>query len=87
MCCPIVWGNSVGVNWDGEKGCLAGPPPYVGQLELANVPVKGWITDPDVHVLYDPSDAVHLPAHYGEVVHIDVMTRDIAMVIEGWRGL
>ena len=46
------------------------------QLELANVPVKEWIIDPDVHGLfYCPSDVVHLPTHYGEVVHIDVMTR------------
>ena len=61
--------------------------PNVGQLELANVPVKGWIIDPDVHgLLYGSSDVVHLPIHYGGVIHTDVMTRDVAMVINGGRG-
>ena len=45
-----------------------------GQLELANVPIEGWIIDPDVHGLFDgPCDVVHLSTHYGEVVHTDVM--------------
>ena len=43
---------------------------YVGQLELNNIPVKGWNIDPAVHGL-----------------HTDVMTRDIAMVNDGGRGL
>ena len=27
--------------------------PYVGQLELANVPIEGWIIDSDAHGLLD----------------------------------
>ena len=41
--------------------------PYVGQLELGNVPVEGWSIDPDVHdLLYGLCD-VCLPSHYGDV--------------------
>ena len=33
--------------------------PYVGQLKLANNPVKGWIIDPDFHgLLYGASDVI-----------------------------
>ena len=61
--------------------------PYVGQLELASVPVKGWIIDPDVlGFLYGPCYVVCLPTHYGEVAHTDVMTTDVGMVIDGGRG-
>ena len=61
--------------------------PYVGQLELANIPVKGWIIDPDEHgFFYGLSEVVHLPTNYGEVVCTEAMTRDIAMVIDGERG-
>ena len=36
--------------------------PYVGQFELTNVAVKGWIIDPDVYgLVYGPSDVVCLP--------------------------
>ena len=60
----------------------------MGQLELANVPVKGWIIDHDVHGFpYSPSDAVHLRAHYGDVVHTDVVTRDVTMIIYGEGAL
>ena len=61
--------------------------PYMGQLELDNVPIKVWIIDPDVHgLLYGSFGVVHLPTYYGEVVHSDVMTHDIGMVINGGRG-
>ena len=57
------------------------------QFELVNVPVEGWIIDPNVHgLLYGPCDVVHLPSYYGEVVHIDVMTSDVGMVINMERG-
>ena len=40
-----------------------------------------------VHGLpYSPSDVVCLPTHCGEIVHTDMMTRDVAMVIDGVRG-
>ena len=42
-----------------------------GKLELAYVPIKGWIIDPDVHGLLDGhGNTVHLP-HYREMVHTD----------------
>ena len=37
-------------------------------------------------LLYGPSDAVHLPTHYGEIVHTDVMTRGHTMVKDGGGG-
>ena len=30
-----------------------GPHPIHGKAELANVPIEGWIIDPDVHGLLD----------------------------------
>ena len=43
--------------------------------------------DRDVHGLLDgPSCDVHLPAHYREIVHTDVMPRGSTMVIDGWKG-
>ena len=58
--------------------------PYVGQLKLANVPVKGWIIDPVLHgLLYSPGDVVHLPANLGEIAHSDVMTKCVTMVTDG----
>ena len=66
-----------------EQDCI----PYVMQLEIANVPVKEWIIDPHVHGLLDGTcSVVHLPTHYGKVVHTDVMTRDVAMVIHERQG-
>ena len=35
--------------------------PYVGQLVLPNVPVEGWVIDPDKHGLLDgPCDVAGL---------------------------
>ena len=49
--------------------------PDVGQLELAYVPIKRWIIDPDVHsLLYSPFNIVCLPTNYGKIVHTDAMT-------------
>ena len=60
---------------------------YVGELELAIISVKGLIIDPDVQgLLFGPSDILHLSNNYGKVVHTDVITRDVAMVIDGGRG-
>ena len=60
---------------------------YVGILELAIVPVEGWIIYPDVHGLfYCPSDVMNLPIDYGEVVYTDVMTSNVTMVTDGERG-
>ena len=68
-----------GIKWD--------LIPYVGQLELANVPIVGWIIDPNVCSLLDgPCDFVYLPTHYGDVVHTDVMTHDVSIVTDGGMG-
>ena len=70
------------------RGVLQDLIPNVGQLELAYVPIKGCIIDPDVHLLLDgPGDLVHLPTHYREIVHTDAMTRGATMVIDGERAL
>ena len=59
----------------------------VRQLELAYVPVKGWIIDPEVHGILDgPDNTVCLPTHYGETVHSDVMTSGVSMVIDWGQG-
>ena len=56
-------------------------------MEFANVSVRGWIIEPDVHGLLDgPSGGVCLPAHNGEIVHTDVMPKCVIMVIDGERG-
>ena len=58
-----------------------------GNWELASVPVKGWITDPDIHGLfYGSSGVVCLPIHHGEVVHTNVITRGVVMVIDWDKG-
>ena len=41
----------------------------MGQLEFAQVPVEGWLIDPNEHSLLDiPSSAVCLPTSYGKNV-------------------
>ena len=60
--------------------------PYMGKIELANVPIEQWIIDPDEHGLLDgPCDVVQLSSHYGEAVHTGVMTCGVGMVIDGGR--
>ena len=62
--------------------------PYVGLLELSNVPIEGRIIDPDVHDLLNGScDVVCLPTYIGEVVHPSMMTCGVVMMIDGRRGL
>ena len=88
-CGLSVVGNCMGkgvFNFEGmgfEQDIL-----LVGQLQLLNIPIQEWIIDPDVHGLLDgPWDIVGLPTHYGEVVHNDMMSCGIDMVIDGGRGL
>ena len=39
----------------------------MGQLELAQIPVEGWVIDPYEHDLLDgPGNAVCFPTHNGE---------------------
>ena len=58
----------------------------MGQLDFANVPIKRWMIDPDVHGLLEgPTGVVCLLADYGNVVHINAMPRGVTMVIGGVR--
>ena len=66
------------------RGVLQDLIPDVGQLELGYVPIEQWIIDPEVHDLLDgPGNTVHLPTHYGEIVHTDVMTLSVTLVKDG----
>ena len=66
------------------RGIMQDLSPCVGQLKVANIPVEGWIIDPDVHgLLNGPCDVVHLPTLNGEVVHTAVMTCGVGMVKVG----
>ena len=57
------------------RGVLQDLIPDVWQLDLAYVPVKGWIIDPDVHGLcHGSGNTVHLSTHHEEIVHTDAMT-------------
>ena len=69
------------------RGVLQVLIPYLWQLELAYVTIKGWIIDPDVHSLLDGhGDVLCLPTHYGEIDHTDGMTRGVTMVIDRRGG-
>ena len=57
---------------------------YVGQLELPNVPVEGWVIGPDVYGILD--DPCHIVSHNGEIVHPSIKTCDVVMVINGRRN-
>ena len=55
--------------------------PYVGKLELTNVPVEGWNIYSYVHDLLDV-----LTTYSGEVVHPVMMTCGVDMAIDGGRS-
>ena len=58
-----------------DRGVLQDLIPDVGQLELACVPIKGWIIGPNVHILLcGPGNNVCLHTHYEKIVNNDVMT-------------
>ena len=69
------------------RGVLKDLIPYVGELELAQVPVEGRITDHYEHgFLDDPSNAMFLPTHNGKTVHIDAVSRRLTMLVYGGGG-
>ena len=48
----------------------------------------GWIIDSNVHGLLDDlGDVVHLPTHYGDIVHSDAKTQGITMIKDKEGGL
>ena len=58
------------------------------QLVLAQVPVKGWVINPNEHGLLDgPGDALGFPLCYREIVQFYGMTCGIAVVIDGGGAL
>ena len=58
----------------------------MGQLVFSNVPVEGWIIDPDIHGLHDgASDVMRLLTHKGESVHPFMMICVFDMTINGVR--
>ena len=70
--------------WDAEQDLIW----YVGQLELAIVPIEGWIIDPDEHGLLDgSSDVVCLLICNREAVYPGVMNCGVGMVKDGGRAL
>ena len=60
----------------------------MGQVVFIQVPVKGWIIYTDERGLLDgPGDAMCLPDHNGEPVHIYLVSRGLAIVVDGeWGG-
>ena len=89
LCCWERCGLSVVGKWVGffkvdGRSIKQDLIPHVGQLELANVPIEGWIIAFDAYDhQYGPCDVLHLPINYGEAVHTDVMICDIGMTIDG----
>ena len=58
-----------------------------GTLDPANVPIEGWIIDPDVHGLLDgPSDLVYLLYPLWRTCPFSVMICGVGMTIDGGRG-
>ena len=50
------------------------------------IPVEGLVIDLGAHgLLNGPSDAMCLPAYYGEAVHTDRMSCGLAVLVD-WRG-
>ena len=61
--------------------------PYVWQMELAYISVKGWIIDPYVQCFfYSSAEVLVLPTNNIEVFNGDLMTSDVTMVKYWWGG-
>ena len=59
----------------------------MGHLAFLQVPVKGWVIYVDEYGLLDgPDDAMCLPVHNGETVHIDWVSCDLAVMVNGEQG-
>ena len=56
--------------------------PYMWQMVLANILVKGWTIDPNVYWLFHRSSKILvLPTHYNEIMNCCGMACDVAVVI------
>ena len=72
-----------GITLNGVPVC---PIPNVWQLVLAQIPIKGWVINPDEHGLLDgPGDAWD-PLSTREIVQFYGMTCSVAVVINGGGG-
>ena len=70
--------------WDVMQNLI----PYVWQMVLANVFVKGWIINSDIQsFFYGSQEVLTFSSHYFKVVNGDIVTRDGRMVMNGGRGL
>ena len=70
--------------WDFQQNFI----PYVWQMELAHIPVKGWIISPDVNGFFYCSEEVLIfPCQYTEIFYRYSMTRGGIMVMYWWRRL
>ena len=62
--------------------------PYVRQMVLAYISIKGWIVHPDVNSFFYGSDEVLvLSPHNAEVLNSGIMTCDVMVVIHWGGGL
>ena len=70
--------------WGVEQNLI----PYVRQMELAYIFVKGWIIDLYVQCFFDSSaEVLVLPTNNIEIFNGDLMTSDVTMVMYWWGGL
>ena len=62
--------------------CPEVPHPMYGAADISQVPIEGWVINPNVHnFLNGPDDHLRLPAHYSEALLIDQMSSDVAVVM------
>ena len=62
--------------------------PDMRQMEFAYVFIEGWMIDPYVQCFFDSSaEVLVLPPYDVEIINGDLMTSDVAMVINWWGGL
>ena len=62
------------------RGVLQDFIPDVQQLNLAQVPIEGWIIDPYENGLLDgPANTMCFPTHFPKTVHIDAVAQRVTM--------
>ena len=60
----------------------------MGWLIFAQIPVQGWVINPDEHCFLDGTgEALWFPANYGEVVKCDVVSFCLEVIEDGRGGL
>ena len=70
-----------------ESGASCRASSEMGELELAQSPVEGWIINPYEHGFLDgPGNTMCLPIKSGKTVHIDTVSSRLTMFIYGGGG-